>query len=141
VTRRATAKNLDTLLGKVLRIDPRRRTATTGYSIPGDNPFVGRAGRDELWAYGLRNPWRFSFDRANGNFVLGDVGQSRQEEVNFTTFGRKGMNFGWNCFEGSLSYSRCTAPGHVPPVLEYSHDGGSCSVTGATSSVTRAYRS
>jgi glucose/arabinose dehydrogenase len=123
-------QNRESLLGKVLRIDPRRPTATRGYSVPAENPFVGRAGRDEIWAYGLRNPWRFSFDRLNGDFALGDVGQSKREEVNFKRFGAEGMNFGWNCFEGTLAYSGCRAPGHVPPVLQYSHAGMSCAVTG-----------
>ncbi len=124
------AQNRDSLLGKVLRIDPKRPTATRGYSVPAANPYVGRAGRDEIWALGLRNPWRFSFDSATGDFTLGDVGSLRREEVNFRRFGRQGMNFGWNCFEATLVYSGCDAPGHVPPVLSYSHTGISCAVTG-----------
>ncbi|MDQ4072478.1 MAG: PQQ-dependent sugar dehydrogenase, partial [Actinomycetota bacterium] len=124
-------QNLNSLLGKILRIDPRRPTSTRGYSVPSGNPFVGRFGRDEIWHYGLRNPWRFSFDRANGNMSIGDVGQGAMEEVDFVIKGRRGANFGWNCFEGTLRYSSCSAPGHRPPVLQYSHEGGaSCSVTG-----------
>ncbi|MBA3421829.1 MAG: PQQ-dependent sugar dehydrogenase [Thermoleophilaceae bacterium] len=127
-----SGQDRDSLLGKVLRIDPRRPTSTRGYSIPSSNPFVGRSGRDEIWHYGLRNPWRFSFDRANGNMSIGDVGQGAMEEVDFVSQSRRGVNFGWNCFEGTRRYSAgCSAPGHRPPVLEYTHDGGaSCSVTG-----------
>ena len=126
-----SGQNLSSLLGKILRIDPRRPTSRRGYSVPRGNPFVGRSGRDEIWHYGLRNPWRFSFDRANGNMSIGDVGQGAMEEVDFVSNGRRGANFGWNCFEGTLRYSSCSAPGHRPPVLQYSHDGGaSCSVTG-----------
>lgn len=129
-----SGQNRNSLLGKILRIDPRRPTSTRGYSVPSGNPFVGRFGRDEIWHYGLRNPWRFSFDRANGNMSIGDVGQGRMEEVDFTSRTRRGANFGWNCFEGTLRYSSgCNAPGHRPPVLQYSHAGqgnASCSVTG-----------
>jgi glucose/arabinose dehydrogenase len=124
-------QNLNSLLGKILRIRP---TSGGGYSIPRDNPFVGRSGRDQIWHYGLRNPWRFSFDRANGNMSIGDVGQGTMEEVDFVSRTRRGVNFGWNCFEGTLRYSnRCRAPGHQPPVLQYTHEGqgnASCSVTG-----------
>jgi hypothetical protein len=122
-------QNKETLLGKILRIDP-RRSGSRSYTIPSGNPFIGRAGRDEIWHYGLRNPWRFSFDRANGNMAIGDVGQSRMEEVDFVERTTRGANFGWNCFEGSLRYSDCSAPGHVGPVVEYAHEGASCSVTG-----------
>ncbi len=129
-----SGQNLNSLLGKILRIDPRRPTSTRGYSIPGDNPFVGRFGRDEIWHYGLRNPWRFSFDRANGNMAIGDVGQGTMEEVDFVSGLRRGVNFGWSCFEGTLRYrAGCRAPGHRPPVLQYTHGGegnASCSVTG-----------
>lgn len=128
-----SGQRTNTLLGKILRIDPRRPTSRRGYSIPRLNPFVGRAGRDEIWHYGLRNPWRFSFDRGNGNMAIGDVGQGNMEEVDFVGRGRRGLNFGWNCFEGTLTYSGCSAPGHVPPVLQYRQGGdgnASCSVTG-----------
>jgi glucose/arabinose dehydrogenase len=126
-----SGQNLNSLLGKILRIDPRRPTSRRGYSAPRSNPFVGRSGRNEIWHYGLRNPWRFSFDRATGDMSIGDVGQNAVEEVDFVSNGRRGANFGWNCFEGTLRYSGCSAPGHRPPVLQYAHDGGaSCSVTG-----------
>ena len=120
-----SGQNLSSLLGKILRIDPRRPTSRRGYSVPGGNPFVGRSGRDEIWHYGLRNPWRFSFDRANGNMSIGDVGQGAMEEVDFVSSGRRGANFGWSCFEGTLRYSSCSAPGHRPPVLQYHPRGGS----------------
>ena len=110
----------------------------TPYAVPSDNPFVGQAGaRPEIYAYGLRNPWRFSFDRATGDLVVSDVGQNAVEEVNFALRGQgAGSNYGWNCFEGSQPYSGapegCVAPGHVPPVLEYSSAGAApqCSVIG-----------
>jgi glucose/arabinose dehydrogenase len=122
-------QNVNTLLGKVLRIDP-RQSGSRPYTIPSSNPFVGRAGGDHIWAYGLRNPWRFSFDRATGDMAIGDVGQREMEEVDFTRAGRSGMNFGWGCFEGTLPFNDCNAPGHVTPVLEYRHDAGGCAVTG-----------
>ncbi len=102
------------------------------YTVPSDNPFVGQPGAaPEVYAYGLRNPWRFSFDRATGDLSIADVGQSAREEVNFAPRGQDaGANYGWNCFEGTLAYSGCTAPGHVPPVLERSHGAGVCSITG-----------
>jgi glucose/arabinose dehydrogenase len=124
-------QRLNTLLGKLLRIDPRRPAAGRGYSVPPRNPFVGRRGRDEIWSYGLRNPWRFSFDRASGSLWLADVGQDSWEEVNQPARARgRGANFGWRCFEATHRFAGCEAPGHVPPVLEYAHASGSCAVTG-----------
>jgi glucose/arabinose dehydrogenase len=111
--------------------------AGVSYSVPADNPFVGVDGaRPEIWSYGLRNPWRFSFDRATGDMVIGDVGQDAVEEVNFQPAGRGGSNYGWNCFEGAAAFEGapdgCTAPGHVPPAFEYSSqsDTAACSITG-----------
>jgi glucose/arabinose dehydrogenase len=112
--------------------------AGVSYTIPQDNPFVGQAGaRPEIWAYGLRNPWRFSFDRETGDLAIADVGQDAVEEVDFAPAGSgAGANYGWNCFEGTEPYdgapAGCTAPGHVPPVLEYSSrdDQLACSITG-----------
>ncbi|HEV2075684.1 MAG TPA: PQQ-dependent sugar dehydrogenase, partial [Thermoleophilaceae bacterium] len=124
------------LLGKLLRIDPRRAGPGRPYSAPRDNPFVGRAGRREIYAYGLRNPFRFSFDRNTGDLAIGDVGESAREEVDFRLKGQPGgANFGWSCYEGSLVYegrgAGCLNGGpHVRPVLEYSHSGGRCSITG-----------
>jgi glucose/arabinose dehydrogenase len=113
------------LLGKLLRIAP---GDGGGYTIPADNPFAGRSdARGEIFAYGLRNPFRFSFDRATGDLLLGDVGQDDAEEVNYSATRGRGANFGWKCFEGSLpndgTSPPCTPPGHVPPVFEYDQAG------------------
>jgi glucose/arabinose dehydrogenase len=122
------AQDTNSLLGKVLRIDP-RRSGTRRYSIPSGNPFVGTPGRDEIWHYGLRNPWRMTFDRATGNMAIGDVGQNAYEEINFVSPNRRAANFGWDCFEGFHTFEGCSPPRYAPPVLEYSHaGGGSCSV-------------
>ena len=127
---RGNAQNLGSLLGKILRIDP-RRSGGGSYSVPGDNPFVGRNGADEIYAYGLRNPWRFSFDRATGDLAIGDVGQNAREEVDFASRDKAaGVNYGWRPFEGRRRNFNESAPGHVPPVLEYNNGGGNCSVTG-----------
>ena len=123
-------QNLGTLLGKILRIDVSGLPATGGYKIPGDNPFVDTAGaRAEIWAYGLRNPWRFSFDKETGLLWAGDVGQNMWEEIDIIT---KGANYGWNIMEGSRCYSPstgCNQSGLTLPVVEYDHSKG-CSVTG-----------
>jgi glucose/arabinose dehydrogenase len=124
-------QRLNTLLGKILRIDP-RRSGTKRYRSPRDNPFVGRPGRDEIYAYGMRNPWRFSFDSRTRDLYIGDVGQNRYEEIDYAPAGSAlGKNYGWSCFEGRHVYSssrRC--PHSVGPILEYGHGGGGCSVTG-----------
>ncbi len=129
---RGNAQRLSSLLGKVLRIDPRAADGRP-YRIPATNPFARRAGaRGEVYAYGLRNPWRFSFDRATGDLVIGDVGQDAIEEVDFVRRGRgRGANFGWRPFEGTrrLTDERLGAP-HVRPVLQLRHADGFCSVTG-----------
>ena len=116
------AQRLDSLHGKILRIDPRADGARA-YRIPPDNPFVSRPGRDEIWAYGLRNPWRFGFDPATGALVIGDVGQVRIEEIDVAR--RAGLNFGWPCLEGNEPFNpvaSSSAPGScrdlVPPALE-----------------------
>ena len=132
-----SAQNLEDLRGKLLRIDPLRPTVSSDktYTIPSDNPFVGVPGRDEIWAYGLRNPWRFSFDRQTGDLTIGDVGQNAWEEIDFAPAPNagRGMNFGWSCMEGRHAYnngSNCPEPpNHTRPVLEYAHDPG-CSVSG-----------
>jgi len=123
-------QSLRTLLGKLLRIDP-RTDGSRPYGVPPDNPFVGRSdARHEIWAYGLRNPWRFSFDRGSGDLWIADVGQNAWEEVNRLPAGTgAGANFGWNVFEGTQRYRAGDAPGHVPPVHTYGRDGR-CSVTG-----------
>jgi glucose/arabinose dehydrogenase len=127
------AQNLNTLLGKILRIDT--ESGNFPYRIPEDNPFVDTAeARPEIWALGLRNPWRFSFDRETGDLYIGDVGQSMREEIDFQAAdGTGGDNYGWNILEGSLCYeppSGCTPPpDYSAPVAEYGHEDG-CSVTG-----------
>jgi glucose/arabinose dehydrogenase len=131
------AQNLGKLLGKLLRINPR---PGGGYRVPHDNPFVGRAGaRNEIFAYGLRNPYRFSFDRRTGDLALADVGQDAVEEVDFLKASRRarrprgGVNFGWDGFEGRGRNPNGSSPssaGHVPPVLQRTHGQGFCSITG-----------
>lgn len=124
-------QSLGTLLGKVIRIDPRKSDGEP-YSVPRSNPFVGAPGQNEIYSYGLRNPFRFSFDRATGDLTIGDVGQQRREEVDFERRGAgKGANYGWGCFEGSLPNNPCDAPGHRGPVLERDHEADDvCSITG-----------
>jgi glucose/arabinose dehydrogenase len=126
------AQNLDRLLGKMLRIDP-RPSGGRPYTIPPDNPFVGRAGaRGEVWSYGLRNPWRFTFDRETGDLWIGDVGQNAWEEVNLARAGSKGgENWGWPAEEGTNPFrGRTPTPGAIRPVHEYPLDGEACAVTG-----------
>ncbi|HEX8084592.1 MAG TPA: PQQ-dependent sugar dehydrogenase [Solirubrobacteraceae bacterium] len=129
---RGNAQDLGSMLGKLLRIDP-RRSGRRPYRVPRSNPFVRRAGaRPEIYSYGLRNPWRFSFDRETRDLTIGDVGQDAVEEIDFVPAGRgRGANFGWRPFEGNARNFRDEdAPGHVPPVLTKSHDDGYCSITG-----------
>jgi glucose/arabinose dehydrogenase len=122
-------------LGKVLRINV---DGTGGgpygtYSIPSSNPYVGRSGRDEIWSYGLRNPWRLSFDRTNGNLFIADVGQGSWEEVNRESYGQPaGRNYGWRVMEGRHCYqaSTCNRSGKTLPITEYGHTNGNCSITG-----------
>jgi glucose/arabinose dehydrogenase len=129
-------QNLEVLLGKMLRIQPRMPAGSlppggAGYTIPPDNPFVGRTGaRPEIWAYGLRNPWRYSFDRRTGDIWIGDVGAGSREEVDFQPAGsRGGENYGWNALEGTVAY-RSPPPDAVPPVYEDAHSTGGCAVVG-----------
>ncbi len=126
------SQNIEDLLGKMLRIDIDNPGATMPYSSPSTNPYFGSTpGRDEIYAIGLRNPWRWSFDRATGQLYAGDVGQGQFEEISVITLGG---NFGWRVFEGTrctgLGPASCTAGGFIPPITEYSHSGGRCSVTG-----------
>jgi len=121
-------QNLNTLLGKMLRIDVNAPT----YTIPPSNPFVGVAGLDEIWSYGLRNPWRWSFDRGTGSLYIADVGQGAWEEVNVRPGSSAGgENYGWDLFEGNACFDGpCPGPpGLIFPVLVYSHSQG-CSITG-----------
>jgi len=126
------AQNPAELLGKMLRIDV---DSADPYGIPLSNPFRGRFGyRGEIWALGMRNPWRFSFDRVTGDLWIADVGQGLWEEIDFqpaTSIG--GENYGWNRMEGTHCFpssSNCNPAGLVTPVIEYGHTGGACSVTG-----------
>jgi glucose/arabinose dehydrogenase len=124
------AQNLTLLLGKLLRIDP---TSSGGapYAIPPDNPFVGRPGRDEIWAYGLRNPRRFSFDRPTKTIAIGEVGNDRYEEIDYLPIARsRGANFGWPAYEGFAAFrGGIPRSATVLPALAYPHDPG-CAVTG-----------
>ena len=124
-------QDLGTLLGKLIRIDPRAR-AGRPYRVPRDNPFVSRQGaRSEIYAYGLRNTYRFSFDRRSGDLTIADNGQEVVEEVDYARRGRgSGANFGWSVFEASRRFSGGSAPGHVRPVIERPHDSGVCSIIG-----------
>ena len=120
----------DLLLGKLLRINP-TPSGGNAYTIPPDNPFVGRPGHDEIWAYGLRNPRRFSFDRRTKTIAIGDVGNDRYEEIDYLPIAKsRGANFGWPAYEGFASFR-----GGIPrraavlPALAYPHHPG-CAVTG-----------
>jgi glucose/arabinose dehydrogenase len=121
-------QNLGSLLGKVIRIDvSAEESDSQRYRIPADNPFVGQTNvRPEIWAYGLRNPWRSSFDRQTGDLWIADVGQGVREEVNFAPGGGKGLNFGWNRTEGDRCYNGegCSMAGLTPPVWAYTTGGG-----------------
>jgi glucose/arabinose dehydrogenase len=124
------AQDLSDLLGSILRIDVR---STEPYTVPADNPFV-QSGAPEVWSYGLRNPWRFSFDRATGDLYIADVGEQAWEEIDVSTAAQgagKGANYGWNIMEGTHCFlaSGCDQTGLTLPVLEYSHQEG-CSITG-----------
>ncbi len=127
---RGNAQNLGSLLGKLLRIDP-RRSGGRAYRVPPSNPFVGRSGaRGEIYAYGLRNPWRFSFDRRTGDLTIGDVGQNAVEEIDFARKGAaRGANYGWRPFEGSRRNFQEPAPDAVAPVIEHPNPPN-CSITG-----------
>ncbi len=123
-------QDLSTLLGKLLRIDV---NSGEPYALPADNPFVGRDGaQHEIWAWGLRNPWRFSFDPADGALFIADVGQNRWEEINAEPAGAGGRNYGWNVMEGPECFRAedCDMSGLTPPVAWYSLDGPECAVIG-----------
>jgi glucose/arabinose dehydrogenase len=128
-------QSLETLLGKILRIDPQGAPGRP-YAVPTDNPFVGDTDAlPEIWAYGLRNPWRFSFDATSGDLWIGDVGQNAWEEIDFAAAegGRdagRGANFGWNIREGAHEYRGRPSSDLVDPIYEMSHDDGACSITG-----------
>lgn len=132
------AQDLTTLLGKLLRIDINNAENGNNYAIPDDNPFVGNStALDEIWAYGLRNPWRFSFDSLTDDLWIGDVGQGAIEEINFTeSSSTGGENYGWRCYEGNSTYNTTGCPDMSTldfPVAQYTHSGSGpfkCSITG-----------
>jgi len=130
------AQNTKVLYGKILRIDPEGATRERPYSIPNGNPFAdGQQGSPEVWAYGLRNPWRFSFDRLTKDLWIGDVGQDTSEEVDFlpTQVGGagRGANLGWNQMEGANPFNGGSPPaGYTPPIFQYGRANGECSVVG-----------
>jgi glucose/arabinose dehydrogenase len=133
------AQNIDTLKGAILRIDvdsapsgdKQACGAGLNYDIPDDNPFIDTGGCDEIWSFGLRNPWRFSFDRDTGDMLIGDVGQLDWEEIDFEPPATPGINYGWSCREGAHDYvdGHACISAYQDPVLEYSHNPA-CSVTG-----------
>lgn len=124
----ANGQRKDSLLGKLLRIDPQKGRRRP-YRIPPTNPYVGRKGQNEIYARGLRNPYRFSFD--DNKILIADVGQNRREEVNIETAkGARGANFGWNVFEGTLRFGPGNLAHHDKPAHQYSHAGSACSIIG-----------
>ncbi|HSN49313.1 MAG TPA: PQQ-dependent sugar dehydrogenase, partial [Flavobacterium sp.] len=124
------AQNNSVLLGKMLRIDV---NSGTPYGIPNDNPYVGIAGADEIWAIGLRNPWKFSFDKIKNNLWIADVGQNNIEEINVAGTTEAGLNYGWRCYEGNTAYNTTACPPQASmkfPLAVINQSTGACSVTG-----------
>jgi glucose/arabinose dehydrogenase len=131
------AQSVNSLLGKILRMNVNGRSGGRPYAIPSTNPYVGRTGLDLIWSRGLRNPWRFSFDRATGDLWIGDVGQARYEEIDRsirTSSGAgRGANYGWRQLEGRHCYrpsSGCRTSGMTMPVVETTHRSGDCAIIG-----------
>lgn len=127
-----TSQSTTNLLGKMLRIDPcDTASCTQGYTIPADNPFVGSAPLDEIWASGFRNPYRWSFDRDTGDILIADVGAGSREEVSLEPASSAGgLNYGWNCREGDISGPGNCGGTFVDPIVVYPHTSGNCSITG-----------
>lgn len=126
-------QDLSTLYGSILRLDIDDQDEGLAYAIPPDNPFVGNAeARDEIWAWGLRNPWRFSFDRASGDLWIGDVGQGSWEEIDLQAASSPGgENYGWDCREGAHDFETTGCDGtYVDPILEYANEAARCAVIG-----------
>jgi glucose/arabinose dehydrogenase len=124
------AQNRMSLLGKILRIDP-TPTDTASYTVPPTNPFVGNPNaRPEIWQFGLRNPWRYTFDKLTGREWIADVGQDKWEEVDDVPGGAGGQNFGWNLREGKHKFDGKKPPGAVDPIYNYSHNTGACAIIG-----------
>jgi glucose/arabinose dehydrogenase len=124
------AQNTNELLGKMLRIDV---NSGSPYGIPATNPYIGIAGADEIWAIGLRNPWKFSFDKKLGNLWIADVGQNNIEEINLASATQAGLNYGWRCYEGDAAYNTAGCPAQASmksPLKTINHSTGACSVTG-----------
>lgn len=128
------SQNTNTLLGKLLRIDVDNPSGGNNYGIPTDNPFIGTPNtKEEIYAYGLRNPWRFSIDLTENEIWIADVGQSSIEEINRAPLGNAGLNYGWRCYEGTQPYNtqNCPPASEVEfPFAEYANGGGNCSITG-----------
>jgi glucose/arabinose dehydrogenase len=125
-------QRLDALQNKILRLDVDGAASTAPYyAVPPGNPFAAGPA-PEVWTYGLRNPWRFSFDRRTGDLYIGDVGQNSLEEIDYARRGgARGRNYGWSCFEGRRRFDGDrSCPGATPPILQYGRSGGECSVTG-----------
>ncbi|HET8804572.1 MAG TPA: PQQ-dependent sugar dehydrogenase [Aequorivita sp.] len=127
------AQNINLLLGKLLRIDVNNPSGGNNYGIPADNPFIGNPdAQEEIWAYGLRNPWRFSFDFTENNLWIADVGQGNWEEINRVNISESGLNYGWRCYEGNHPFNTQDCPPQSEltfPIAEYSHSNG-CSISG-----------
>ena len=131
-----SGQDTSTLLGSILRLDPNGASGEQGYGVPADNPFAdGEAGRPEIWLYGVRNPWRFSFDQGTDDLWIGDVGQNAVEEITLLPANGglpgRGANLGWRLMEGDRSFDGGTPPpDHAGPIYTYDRSGGGCSVTG-----------
>ncbi len=128
-----TAQDLNDLLGKMLRIDPcvvAAGSCAAPYTVPTGNPYVGVSGLDEIWARGLRNPYRWSFDRATGDMFIGDVGAGSREEVSMQPAGVSALNYGWDCREGSTFGPGSCSGSFTEPIFDFTHTGGDCSVLG-----------
>ena len=127
----AFAQTLDDLLGNILRIDP-RESGDQPYTVPDSNPFVSVEGaRPEIWSYGFRNPWRFWVDPVTGDLYIGDVGEGVREEIDYEPAGKGGFNFGWPCFEGTVTFDpTATCPNPVAPIFDYNHNTNLCAVIG-----------
>ncbi|SFH92694.1 PQQ-dependent sugar dehydrogenase [Halpernia frigidisoli] len=124
------AQNKNSLLGKILRIDV---NSTAAYNIPTNNPFVAGGGAPEIWSYGLRNSWKYSFDLTSGNVMIADVGQNLIEEIDRMPISQAGINYGWRCYEGNADYNTAACANKSTmtfPIVTYDHSGGKCSITG-----------
>jgi glucose/arabinose dehydrogenase len=127
---RGNAQNTGVLLGKILRINP-KASGGSAYTVPSNNPFVSDANaRPEIWMYGLRNPWRFTFDRADGDLWIADVGQGTWEEIDYSPAGESGTNWGWDRREGAHPFEGDAPANAVDPLFEVNHSDGYCAIIG-----------